>query len=107
MPNRTADPSAYAMPMRTMFPPLSESRTVSGLAERAQDLFRRERLRSHARPERRERVVDRVHHRAGRAGGARLAGALGAQPGLLRRRPHVPPHAPGHLPPPLHTTITP
>src|SRR5512134_275384 len=49
-----------------------------------EDSFRSKRHARYARIEGRERVVDRVHHRRGRAGGAGLAHALGAELRLQR-----------------------
>ncbi len=49
------------------------------------------------RAEGRQRVVDRVHHRGRRAGGAGLAGALGAELRAGGRRLHVADHDVGHL----------
>src|SRR5262249_46398471 len=56
------------------------------LPQRRQDLPRREGLRRPPRADRRERVVDRVHACARRAGGARLAGTFRAELRLFRRR---------------------
>ena len=67
------------------------------LAQRLEDPLGRERHRGDARVERRERVVDRVHDRGRRAGGAGLADALGAELRLLRRRLDVRADDVGHL----------
>src|SRR6516164_1525324 len=75
---------------RTMARRSSCELEVLAYAERLKDALRRDRhLRDRRRAERTERIVDRVHHAARRAGGAGLAGAFGAKLGIRGRRYHM------------------
>src|SRR5215475_7550249 len=67
-------------------------------AHRPQDDFRGHRhFGDEPRAQRAQRVVDGIRHRAGRAGGAGLARALGAELGISRRRHHMADLDVGHL----------